>query len=76
MELIMKKITALTAALAISATSAFAGNPTVVADDPMPEVFEETPVANKGYLVLGGILLIAALALAASSDDDTADEPT
>lgn len=71
----MKKITALTAALAISATTAFAGNPTVVADDPMPDVFDNTPVRGNGALLIGGLVLLGALALAASSDDDTPASP-
>lgn len=67
----MKKFTALTAVLALSATSAFAGSPEVVIEEPMPEVFvEESNTGGRAVLILGGLVLLAA-ALAANSDDDT-----
>jgi hypothetical protein len=68
----MKKITALSAVLAISATTAFAGSPEVVVDEPMPEVFvEEAKTGGSAVLIMGGLVLLAAALAASDSDDDT-----
>lgn len=64
----MKKITALSAVLALSATTAFAGSPEVVVEEPMPEVFvEEESTGGRAVLIMGGLVLLAA-ALAANDD--------
>lgn len=68
----MKKITALSAVLALSATAAFAGSPEVVVEEPMPEVFvEEEKTGGSAVLIMGGLVLLAAALAAADSDDDT-----
>lgn len=65
----MKKITALTAVLALSATTAFAGSPEVMVDEPMPEVFVAEETGNN-WLPLALLGLVAVAAIAASNDDD------
>ncbi|MCV6825844.1 MULTISPECIES: hypothetical protein [Halocynthiibacter] len=66
----MKKFATLTAVLALSATSAFAGTPVVVEEEPMPVVVEENSSSLSGQGVLIGLGILAVLAIAAANDDD------
>ncbi|AML50679.1 MULTISPECIES: hypothetical protein [Falsihalocynthiibacter] len=66
----MKKITALTAVLALSATTAFAGSPEVVVSEPMPDVFIAEEEGNN-WLPLALLGLVAVAAVVASNNDDT-----
>ena len=66
----MKKITALTVVLALSATTAFAGSPEVMVDEPMPDVFIAEEEGNN-WLPLALLGLVAVAAVVASNNDDT-----
>lgn len=67
----MKTLTAtiLAAALAFSASTAFAGGPVVVAEEGQPEVVAETP--RSGFLLPLVIGLIVVCAIACGDDEAT-----
>ena len=67
----MKKIlsSALAAAMALSATTAFAGGPVVIEDEGMPVVAEK-PASSVGILPLLLIPIILCVALCGGDDDE------
>ncbi|MCV6825845.1 MULTISPECIES: hypothetical protein [Halocynthiibacter] len=66
----MKKFATLASVVALTATSAFAGTPVVVEEEPMPVVVEENSSSLSGQGVLIGLGILAILAIAAASDSD------
>jgi len=75
----MKKITAFAAgaALALTASTAFAGGPVIVAEEPEPVVVapEKTGGLSTG-IILAGAAILAIVALASHSHHSSGGSPT
>ncbi len=72
----MKKIlsSALASAMALSATTAFAGGPVVIEEEGQPVVMEEKPASSVGILPLLLIPIILCVALCGDSDDEPTED--
>jgi hypothetical protein len=69
----MMKSTAPLLALAMTASSAFAGGPVVVEEEGQPEVVAESP--RSGWIVPVVVGLVLICAIACGNDDDPAPTP-
>ena len=76
LEFAMKKFlsSALASAMALSATTAFAGGPVVIEEEGQPVVMEEKPASSVGILPLLLIPIILCVALCGDSDDEPTED--
>jgi hypothetical protein len=72
MKNVIKSVVA--GALALSASTAYAGGPVVIEEEGQPEVVAEKPASSVGILPLLLIPIILCVALCGGNDDETQSE--